>query len=51
LPGGRVIFCECKRPRGGRLSPHQKARHTIYVGLGCAVAIIKNQEDIDKLMT
>lgn len=24
LPGGRVIFCETKRPQGGRLSPLQK---------------------------
>lgn len=24
LPGGRVIFVELKRPKGGRLSPRQK---------------------------
>ena len=25
LPHGRIFLVECKRPRGGRLSPHQKA--------------------------
>jgi hypothetical protein len=32
LPGGRTIYVECKRPKGGRLSPHQKQRHAIYRG-------------------
>jgi hypothetical protein len=30
LPGGRVIFCELKKPKGGRLSPQQIRRHTLY---------------------
>jgi hypothetical protein len=51
LPGGRVIFCELKRPQGGRLSPHQKARHAAYRALGAEVALIKNSEQIDKLLS
>jgi len=50
LPGGRVIFCECKRPKGGRLSPHQISRIRIYELLGAVVAIIKDSADIDRLL-
>lgn len=51
LPGGRVLFVEVKRPRGGVISPHQRQRYAQYAALGCAVAIVKNQEDIDRLLT
>jgi len=50
LPGGKVAFCECKRPKGGRLSPHQISRIRIYELLGAVVAIIKNSADIDRLL-
>jgi len=50
LPGGKVIFCECKRPKGGRLSPHQISRIRIYELLGAVVAIIKDSADIDALL-
>jgi hypothetical protein len=50
LPGGRVIFAELKRPRGGRLSAHQKMYRDEYVALGAAVVLIKNTKDIDALL-
>ena len=51
LPGGRVIFCELKKPSGGVVSPHQMLRHTRYRALGVEVAVIKNSGDIDRLMS
>lgn len=52
LPGfpPRIVFVELKRPRGGRLSPHQKARIAFYEKLGVEVAVVKNSEDIDRLL-
>jgi hypothetical protein len=50
LPGGRVIFCECKRPKGGVLSPHQMSRIAQYRSLGAAVAVVSNSEDITRLL-
>jgi hypothetical protein len=51
LPGARIFFCECKRPVGGRLSPHQISLHEVYRTLGVEVRIIRNSEDIDKLLS
>jgi hypothetical protein len=51
LPGGRVIFAEIKKPRGGVVSPHQKVRHARYRALGAEVVVIKNAGDIDRLMS
>ena len=50
LPGGRVLFCECKRPRGGRLSPHQILRITQYRALGAVACVISSSADIDELL-
>ena len=50
LPGGRVLFCECKRPRGGRLSPHQMQRIAQYRALGAVACLISNSADIDELL-
>jgi hypothetical protein len=50
LPG-RVIFVECKRPVGGRLSPHQISLHAQYRALGATVAVVRNSEDIDCLLS
>ena len=50
LPGGAVIFCEVKRPKGGVLSPHQIQRISQYRLLGALVAVISNSEDIDRLL-
>jgi hypothetical protein len=51
LPGGKVIFAEVKRPHGGRLSAHQKGWHQIYRELDVEVAIVRNREDIDRLLS
>ena len=50
LPGGAVLFVECKRPRGGRLSAHQIERARIYTALGAVVAVVENSADIDRLL-
>jgi hypothetical protein len=50
LPGGRVIFCEVKKPRGGVVSPHQAQRHALYVQLGAEVAVIRTLADVDRLL-
>jgi hypothetical protein len=50
LPGGKIVFCEVKRPRGGRLSPHQAARIERYVRLGATVAVINNRVGVDELL-
>ena len=51
LPGGRTIFTEVKRPKGGHFSPHQRARHHRYRALGAEVAVVKSFADIDRLLT
>jgi len=50
LPGNRVIFCEVKKPRGSRVSPHQRQRHARYRALGAVVVICKTLADIDALL-
>jgi hypothetical protein len=50
LPGGRIYLVEVKKPKGGRLSPHQRAKHDLYRGLGVAVTIIKTVADVDRLI-
>jgi hypothetical protein len=51
LPGSRVVFCELKRPVGGRLSVHQIQRIAQYKALGADVRVIRHSEDIDKLLS
>jgi hypothetical protein len=50
LPGGRVVFVEVKRPKGGRTAKHQMLWHERFATLGVAVAIVKNSADIDHLL-
>ena len=51
LPGGRVIFVECKRPHGATWAAHQRQYFGIYRTLGLEVALIKKSEDIDRLLS
>jgi len=50
LPGPRVIFCEVKRPRGGRISGHQSEYASRYEALGVPVVLVRNRDDIDALL-
>ena len=50
LPGGRVIFAELKRPRGGTIAAHQRERHDRYRALGAEVVLIKTYDDVDRLI-
>jgi hypothetical protein len=50
LPGGRIFFVEVKRPRGGRLSPHQIWYLREFDALDVAIAVVRNSEDITRLL-
>lgn len=53
VAGGRarIVFVECKRPKGGRFSPQQLLRHDQYRRAGAEITYVKNSEDIDALLT
>ena len=46
LPGGRIIFCELKRPKGGRLSALQKWWAGRLVAMGFRHWVVWDYEDI-----
>ena len=46
LPGGRIVFAELKRPKGGRLSPMQLYWRNTLTQLGFTVLHIYNERDI-----
>lgn len=46
LPGGRVVFVELKRPKGGRLSEMQKYRHAELRQMGFDVRVINTTEAV-----
>lgn len=48
LPGGRVVFAELKRPKGGRLSKLQLWWKKKLTWLGFQIWIIWDQEDLAK---
>lgn len=47
LPGGRVVFVELKRPKGGRLSKLQKWWAKKLIDLGFQVWVIWDLEDLE----
>lgn len=49
LPGGRVIFCELKRPKGGKVSRLQEKWREWLTRLGFLVATVYTVEDVEKL--
>ena len=51
LPGRRIMLVELKRPRGGRLSPHQRQCHATFDALGVEIAIVRTIEDIERLLS
>ena len=48
LPGGRVIFAELKRPKGGVVSPMQTYWRRRLEGLGFTVWHIYNERDVNE---
>lgn len=50
LPGPRIIFCEVKRPKGGRMSPHQGYWARLLTRMGCEVARVNTRDDVLKLI-
>jgi len=50
LPGGRIVWCEVKRPKNGIVAAHQAQRHKLFKELGAEVAIIWREGDIDQLL-
>lgn len=51
LPGGRVIFAETKRPRGGVLSERQKWWRRELQNLGFLYTVVWTMEDVETLGT
>jgi hypothetical protein len=49
LPGGKIVFVECKSPRGV-LSALQKHIHKIMQDLGCTVIVVRSKEEVDEFM-
>lgn len=49
LPGGRVLFVEVKRPKGGRLSELQKWWAKKLIDLGFPHWYVHNKKDLDAL--
>ena len=50
LPGPRIIFAEIKRPRFGRVAPHQQQYYDRFKALGVEVYFVRNSADIDRLL-
>lgn len=50
LPGGRLIFVEMKRPKGGRLSKLQKWWAKRFVGLGFDYDCIWDEQDLQSFV-
>jgi hypothetical protein len=50
LPGGQVWFVELKRPKGGKLSPHQARRHEDYGAVGANVAVLASKDEVDAFL-
>ena len=50
LPGGKVIFTEVKRPKGGRVSPHQRDWMARLRQCGARAVVVRNAADIDKIL-
>ena len=49
LPGGRVIFVETKRPKGGEIGKLQMWWHKRLEGLGFWVLFVRDEENIKTL--
>lgn len=48
LPGGRIIFVECKAPKK-KPTPLQERDHKKRRSLGCTVLVISKLEDVSQI--
>jgi hypothetical protein len=48
---GVVYFIETKRPKIGRVSPHQRALHKEYIAAGANVVVIGSEEDLARWLS
>lgn len=51
LPGGRVVFVELKRPKGGRRSALQKWWASELMALGFGYCCIWNESDLEDFVS
>lgn len=51
LPGGHVIFVECKRPKDYKVSSLQEFWQKELRSMGFQCEIVKSMEDLDRLET
>ena len=50
IPGGKAIFVETKRPKGGRLSHIQRYRHKELQLMGFDVRVINTGEAVEEFI-
>lgn len=50
LPDGVLVWCETKRPKGGRVSVVQQMAHVKLRKLGQQVFVVKNKDEVDALL-
>lgn len=49
LPGGHIIFCELKRPKGGKIEVLQTWWRKRLQTFGFLSVVVKNAEEVDQL--
>lgn len=50
LPGGVIVFCEVKKPRGGKIARLQGWWREKLIGLGCRHEYIFTRDDADRVL-
>lgn len=49
LPGGRIVFVELKRPKGGKLSSRQVWWGDKLISLGFPYRVVWNEQDVERI--
>lgn len=50
LPGPEIAFVELKRPKGGRIAPHQHWWKARLEALGCRHAFVHTRAEVETLL-
>ena len=50
LPGGKLVWVELKRPRGGVISGAQGVAHEELRRLGQQIVVLKDREEVDEFI-